>query len=141
VVDKWSKPLSDHVKVNADASFFDDIKSGAVSAVIRDSKGMFISGSYSYLKHVESASTAEAITMRDGLKLAKNLGCNAVQVESDSMEDINACTGEEMWWSSCAAIYVECVDSISVIGKVTFKHCSRETNKVAHYLARFSYFS
>jgi hypothetical protein len=34
VVDKWSKPLSNHVKVNVDASFFDDIKSGAVSAVI-----------------------------------------------------------------------------------------------------------
>jgi hypothetical protein len=45
-----------------------------------------------------------------------------------------------MWWSSAAAIYAECVDSISVIiGKVTFKHCSRETNKVAHYLARFSF--
>jgi ribonuclease HI len=91
------------------------------------------------LEHVESASTAEAIAMRDGLELAKNLGCNAVQVESDSMEVINACTGEEMWWSSAAAIYAECVDSISVIGKVTFKHCSRETNKVAHYLARFSF--
>jgi hypothetical protein len=54
MADKRSKPLLNHVKVkvNVDASFFDDIKPGAVSAVIRDSNGMFISGSYSYLEHV-----------------------------------------------------------------------------------------
>jgi hypothetical protein len=91
--------------VNVDASFFDDIKSGAVSAVIRYSKGMFISGSYSYLEHVESALTAE-VAMRDGQELAKNLGCNAVQVASDSMEVINACTGEEMWWSDTSKMYL-----------------------------------
>jgi hypothetical protein len=52
MADKRSKPLLNHVKVNVDASFFDNIKPGAVSAVIRDSKGMFISGSYSYLEHM-----------------------------------------------------------------------------------------
>jgi hypothetical protein len=48
MADKRSKPLLNHVKVkgNVDASFFDDIKP------FRDSNGMFISGSYSYLEHV-----------------------------------------------------------------------------------------
>jgi hypothetical protein len=60
-------------------------------------------------------------------------------VESDSLETIQALTGEQRWWSSSAAIYAYCVDIVSSIGDVSFKLCPSEGNQVAHELARYSF--
>jgi ribonuclease HI len=136
---KWMRPLSNYVKLNVDAAFLADVHVGATAAVIRDDKGQFLVGSCAYLEHVESAATAEAIAMRNGLELAVSLGCNRVEAESDAVDVINACNGEEMWWSSAAAIYADCISSIATLGEVKFRHCPRESNEVAHNLARFCY--
>jgi hypothetical protein len=45
----------------------------------------------------------------DGLELVWNLGCNAVQAESDAVKVVNACNGEDMWWISAAVVYAECL--------------------------------
>ena len=42
---------------------------------------------------------AEAHAMRDGLDLASRLGYNNVVDELDSLEVIQACTGDQYWWS------------------------------------------
>jgi ribonuclease HI len=135
---RWCPPLSNNVKLNVDDAFFEDQRAGAIAAVIRDHKGRFIAASYAYIPHVETVALAEAMAMRDGLALAQNIGCNGVQADSNSIEVINACNGEDTW-SLAAAIYADCVNYMEAIGKVTFHHCPRETNKVAHNLARFSF--
>ena len=38
-----------------------------------------------------------------------------------------------------AAMFAECVDIVSSIGKVIFKHCLRSCNQAAHALAKFSF--
>jgi ribonuclease HI len=136
---KWSRPLSKFVKVNVDAAFQVDIQAGATAAVIRDTQGRFIAASCYYLQHIDSAAAAEAYDMRNGLALAASLGFNAVQAESDALDVVNACNGEDFWWSSSAAIFVECMTSVAAIGKVEFKHCPREINVVAHTLARYCF--
>jgi hypothetical protein len=55
------------------------------------------------------------------------------------METIQACTGEHTWWNESAAIFADCVDLASLIDLVSFKHCPREVNEVAHELARSSF--
>jgi hypothetical protein len=74
---------------------------------------------------------AEAIAMKQGLALANRLGCTRIQAESDSLDTIDACTGEDYWWSEASAVYANCVDISIAIGSVSFKHCPREVNKVA----------
>jgi hypothetical protein len=40
------------------------------------------------------------------------------------------------WFDEAAAVFVDCVDLCTLIGRVKFKHCFREANSVAHELAR-----
>jgi hypothetical protein len=60
-------------------------------------------------------------------------------VESASLEAIQACTREEIWWGDSTAIYADCVDLKIQIDKVLFIHCPTEANGVAHELARVCY--
>jgi ribonuclease HI len=82
---------------------------------------------------------AEAIAMKVGLQLAQNIGCDRIMAESDSIETIDACTGDSRWWNASSAVYADCIDLASSIGSVSFKSCPREANQVAHEIARFSF--
>jgi hypothetical protein len=44
-----------------------------------------------------------------------------------------------MWWTNSAAIYADCINMGLSIGEVSYVHCPREANKVAHELARKCY--
>jgi ribonuclease HI len=128
------------VKLNVDTSYHEDVGVGAVGVVIRDYESKFIAASTKFIPHVPSAIAAtETLAMKEGLMLAVLLGCNNVQAESDSTDVIEACSGEEAWWNDSAATYVNCLDMAITIGTITFTHCLREANKVAHSLARFSF--
>ena len=70
---------------------------------------------------------------------ANSLGFPRVEAESDSLSVIEYCTGQNRWWDSAAAIFAECVDVASLIGKVKFKHCVRLCNQAAHVLASHSF--
>jgi hypothetical protein len=64
---------------------------------------------------------------------------NNVVAESDSMEVIQACTGEEAWWGDSSAIYANCTKLATTIGNVEFRYCPREAKDVSHDLARNSF--
>jgi hypothetical protein len=81
----------------------------------------------------------EAIAMREGLELANRMSSSRVQAESDSTDIIDACKGDERWWNEASAVFADCVDLATSIGDVSFSHCPREANGVAHELARFCY--
>jgi ribonuclease HI len=137
----WTKPEVRQVKINVDGSFHQDVGAGAAGAVARDYEGRFIAASTVYLPNLASAAAAEAMAMREGLRLANRLGCNDIIAESDSLETVEACTGEERWWGESSATFADCVDLTYLIGKVQFKFCMREANGVAHELARFCFSS
>jgi ribonuclease HI len=132
----WEKPSHTQIKVNVDGSFQSDNHAGSVGAVARDSNGRFVAASTIFLPNVASAYASEALAVREGLALANRLGCHNIQIESDSTEVIQACSGGEVWWGEASAIFADCVDLASLIGSVTFQHCPREANEVAHVLAR-----
>jgi hypothetical protein len=41
--------------------------------------------------------------------------------------------------NEASPVFADCVDLAISIGDVSFSHCLREANKVAHELARFCY--
>jgi hypothetical protein len=115
-----------------------DTYAGPVGAVMRDSAGCFIVASTVYLPNVASAAAAaNTMAMREGLALANRLGCNNVLMESDSIETVEACSGDEAWWGENSAIYIDYADLVALVGNATFKYCPREANEAAHELARF----
>jgi hypothetical protein len=116
----WSRPEPRQVKVNVDGLFNADSHAGSTEAIIRDYEGKFVASCTLFLPNVASAAAAEAIAMREGLSLANHLGCNNVQVESDSIEIVQACMGEESWWGDSSAIFADCIDLAIIIENVKF---------------------
>jgi ribonuclease HI len=138
---KWVKPDPRFVKVNVDVAYYEDEGMGATSAVLRDEKGNFIAATCKFIPFAADVVTTEAMAMRDGLVLANSLGFNRLEVESDSMQVINFCTGQSRWWDAATAIFAERVDTSTLIGKVIYKHCYRSSNQAGHVLANYSYCS
>jgi ribonuclease HI len=136
---KWIKPDPRQVKLNVDAAFHDESKTGSIGAIIRDYLGNFVAAWVKYFSNVASATMAEAYAMKEGLALARDLGCNRIIAELDSIDVIEACKGESTWWNELSAIYADCTDIVVSIGCVTFGHIMREANEVAHELAKYSH--
>jgi ribonuclease HI len=136
---KCTRPMPRYIKVNVDASFHEDSRSGSAGAIIRDYEGKFIAASGTTIPHVSSVSMAEALAMKAGLDLANRLGFNRVIAESDSLETIEACNGSDRWWHESSAILADCVDLAFSIGSVSFQFCPREANQVADDIARFCF--
>jgi hypothetical protein len=72
---QWSKPDPKWLKLNVDASFHVDKSAGMAEAVIRDYEGSFVAAKCVPLPHVDSAAMAEALAMRLGLELGRDIGC------------------------------------------------------------------
>ena len=115
---KWSKPDPQFIKLNVDAAFYPDEGVGAIAAILRDVRGNFVAAQCKFIPFAADVITTEALAMRDGLVFANSLGFNRLEAESDSLQVINFCNGQTRWWDSAAAIFAECVDTSSLIGKV-----------------------
>jgi ribonuclease HI len=81
---------------------------------------------------------AEAMAVLHGLRMVNRLGFNSIEIESDSIKVIQLCIGEERIWNDATAIYADIFEQVASIGHVEFSHCRRETNMVAHEIARNS---
>lgn len=92
-----------------------------------------------YVPHAASAVTMKALALRVGLVLANEIGCNRLYADSDCLEVIGACLGQQQWYDQVALVPASCLHIAYDIGVVKFIHCHRETNEVAHRLARICY--
>ena len=104
--------------------------------MLRDCRGGFIAASNERLEHVADAGIAEAHALRHGLLLAQRMGITKLIVESDCMEVIETMNNGGFTASGAAAIYSDCVVLIIGYTLISFVHCPREANFVAHSLAR-----
>lgn len=136
----WMKPRRNYVKLNIDAAFDADSLQGAVGAVLRDSSGKFIAAANEKLDVCHDAFTAEAISLRFGLNLARNTGCNRLQINSDNMDVITTMQAGSSS-SVASAIFEDCYFMSMDFSHVIYEHCFREANLVAHELARWARFS
>ena len=131
----WAKPAHGKYNLNIDASFHSD-GLGAAGAVLRNHRGEALAGMACPLDNLLNASSAEASAMLKGLEFLENLEISSACIESDSLELIQACNGDMEIWSPHSAILAECFVKASNIGDISFSHCFREANLVAHHLAR-----
>jgi hypothetical protein len=59
-----------------------------------------------------------------------------VIVESDCLQLIDACNGSDLW-GPYTSILADCFHISQCHGMITFQHCPRMVNKVAHNLQGF----
>ncbi|XP_071674396.1 uncharacterized protein [Lolium perenne] len=99
----WKKPAKGEYKLNIDASFRENGR-GSSGAVLRNDRGEAIAGYAGPLNHVFNAATAEALALLKGLEFLEQLGVSSVNIESDSLELIQACKSEIEIWSPYTVI-------------------------------------
>ena len=54
------------------------------------------------------------------------------ETESESLEVIQLCSGQERFWNEATAVYAEIMVAAGSVGTVLFSHCGRDLNEVAH---------
>ena len=132
----WKKPAEGFLMINVDGSFEETTSTGSTGAIIRDSSGGFIAASYSYISNVLDAHMAEASALRDGLLLAQRLVLANYKIQADCMEVVDTMLEGGYSATASAAIYDECSQLWEDFDAISISHCNRESNVVAHELAR-----
>jgi ribonuclease HI len=139
-VTAWVKPRHGYMKLNVDAGYDVDTLEGTVGAVLRDHTGKFIAAANGKIDICFDSFTAEATAVRFGMNLARTVGVTKIEINSDSVEVIEAL--KDGYSSSVAsAIFDDCFFMSLDFNHVTYEHCVRECNQVAHELARIAKFS
>ena len=135
----WTCPPENMAKINVDAAYSEDEGRGSVGVIVRDFKGHFVAAQVTTLPFVADAMTAEAYALREGLCLAQYLCCNRFILQSDNVEVVTTMKEGGFSATSAAAIFHDCATLASGFDKITFEHCQRDANSVAHELAKFSF--
>ena len=132
----WSRPPMGFVKLNVDASFSEEDHTGAGGAILRDTTCTFIGVLTAKFDHVPDMVSAEVAALAEGLRLASNMGCTSIRIQSDCLVLIQALQKNEGHSMVAAPLLDTCRLSLLDFGKVVLEHCNRDSNKVAHVLAQ-----
>jgi hypothetical protein len=87
---RWTKPPADTLKLNCDASFFPESKTGSWGVLIRDCDGDLVLTGRGRINHLLNPFHAELIACLQGIQLAVNLGIGRIIVETDAQEVVKA---------------------------------------------------
>ncbi|KAJ1408181.1 Ribonuclease H-like superfamily [Sesbania bispinosa] len=93
----WYPPQNGKVKCNVDAALFQDNNSYGVGLCVRDEKGNFIKAKIFYHSGTPPARKAEALGVLDALRWLRELGLQAVDLELDCKEVVEAIQGEKQF--------------------------------------------
>ncbi|XBI23995.1 hypothetical protein VPH35_049137 [Triticum aestivum] len=137
--DVWLEPKYGYVKLNVDAGFDSDTLAATFGAVIQDHRGEFIAAANEKMDLCFDSFTAEAIAVRFGLNLASAIGCSKIEVNSDSVEVVNALS-QDYSSSVSSSIIDDCYFMSLGFSHVIYDHRNRKRNRVAHELVRASRF-
>ena len=119
-----------------DASFTNEHRQGSTGVVLRDHAGKLIRGQAIWYEHAHCARTMEALAIRDGTKLAADLGFRRVIIESDAEVVV------KLWNSACfdRADVAPICHEITALGEgfesFALVHARREANIAAHKCAK-----
>ncbi|PON89584.1 Ribonuclease H-like domain containing protein [Trema orientale] len=137
VSSQWRRPALGCLKLNVDAAIFEGGDAIDIGEIIRDSEGVIltcwalkVTGGFDVL-------TTELITIREGIRLAIDLGCPLHEIESDSLLAVHAISQPQPF-SAIASIVQDIIFLISSAGYGSCQHILLASNMVAHDLASFA---
>ena len=85
--DVWRPPEINCIKLNVDASFFlADCLQGSTGVGVRDHEGKLIPAQALWYEHEANSFVMEALAIRDGVRLAGNMGLRNIIIETDALE-------------------------------------------------------
>jgi hypothetical protein len=86
---RWKPPDPGIVKINTDAGYNKDENNGVTGIVVRNHEGVLLRAQGIWHDHAWSATALEAEAVREGVRLAIDMGLHKLVVETDAQEVIN----------------------------------------------------
>lgn len=137
---RQQSPLLGRVKLNTNVTCFEDGNRG-VDFIIPDSQGQVLMFAYKRIKVLNSPSEGEALALIFGLQLAGEVSSRILDGESDNLQLICCLQGRSLPNNALGLLMKIVLSSSRFFISVSFSHCFRQTNELAHHLARFTSFS
>ncbi|KAF7805417.1 reverse transcriptase [Senna tora] len=133
---KWVPPPDGWLKLNTDGSCLGNPGSMAAAGIIRDPNGNWVSGFSKQLGFGNSLKV-ELWAIALGIKLAKDLACERLVVESDSLYAVNLITDNNICVSHALGPLTQfCRSTLRDFSDVQIRHTFREGNSCADSLAK-----
>lgn len=132
----WTAPPPAFVKLNTDGSVSNSI--ATAGGLIHDREGNWIAG---FSMNIGTATVAESELwgLRQGIFLALQLNHKQIQVESDSLEVIDALNRSHPSQNQGPALLVDCWVLLRKFVSPSLHHAPRELNRAADHLAKLGY--
>ncbi|XP_074374501.1 uncharacterized protein LOC141714903 [Apium graveolens] len=136
----WHLPQIDRVKVNTDTAIFEGSMCYSHAFVARDHHGQLIEARSRCLQGTIAPEIAEAIEMKEALSWIKEMQYSNAEVETDSLQVVQAIRSSITSSSYWGRVVDECRSLlVSLKAKnVLLRFVKRSANRVSHYLARYS---
>ncbi|KAL8148945.1 hypothetical protein AgCh_006084 [Apium graveolens] len=137
-VHKWKCPDPGTIKINMDASIFQNAQLFTVGMVMRNYLGEFLAGKNLCLPMADSVFEAEALGVREALSWIKDqqLHGTKVFVESDSLLTTKAIECDKVICLEVGEVIEECKQALQNLSTVLVCFIRKNANRVAHKIAR-----
>lgn len=112
-----------------------------MGVVLRDSSGKFLAAGNNVVGECMDIFTTEALALRFGLNLAQIYGCSRLVINSDNSDLIKSMQDGGQFAGPAVAIIHDCYHVSADLTMVWCEHYHRESNSIAHELARMARFS
>ncbi|KAL9667647.1 hypothetical protein QQ045_002010 [Rhodiola kirilowii] len=96
----WQKPKGIYCKVNCDASWNSEDRSGGIGIVVRDSSSIFLAINAQHIPYCNSVLECEGFALREGMRVARRLRLEHVLFETDCKElalRVNCMVKQDLW--------------------------------------------
>ncbi|KAL5835243.1 hypothetical protein ACOSQ4_014740 [Xanthoceras sorbifolium] len=127
--------ISNWLKLNADVVVRPEFGYIGLSTIIRDSAGWVVAASYKSVQGSFSVDARELLALRDGLLLAKRMGCSVQLVESDFSNAIGMVSNVVSCFRDIGCVIFDVKALCEEVGVVTCCVISRFRNGAAYSLA------
>ncbi|XP_048552197.1 uncharacterized protein LOC125532061 [Triticum urartu] len=126
------------LQINVDGSMRENPSRGGWGFIIKDAKGQPVGAVAGHMQHISDPLQAEATTCLQGLYAAESWGMMRVQVQTDSLNLVQALNTRDLDLAANGVLFKEirCFASLN-FNQVVFSFCPRACNKVADALASF----
>ena len=132
---KWKAPPSGFFKINVDGATSNDGTNACIGVIVRDCQGLSIVASSEVLQSSYSAEIIEAFALLHGVLLALELKISHAIFKSDAFSIIQALNRGDA--DGEIGLILQDIRSYSAsFSWCTFQHLKRDSNRVAHELAK-----
>ncbi|KAM6569730.1 hypothetical protein CsatB_017715 [Cannabis sativa] len=134
-VEQWAKPVENSIKINVDATIFEEQNHFGLACVIRDHNGFLLTALTRLFRGAIHRMVAEALSFREALSWLKTHQRHMAVIETDCLLVVQALRSSIHTSSPFGEIITKCKNLLAQVRNVSFNFVKRSANVVAHEIA------